>query len=224
MPREGEGQILRPMQLEEVDLWSEDVLILARNGYSLRDAEPLLQQEGVLYEIQGRSSVRRGTLDAIRLWERLRKGETITVQEAITVYDAMGTGTGVKRGFKKLPGHAPDLEVNMQWLRENGGLMREDIWHVALDRIEQRETAYMLKALRKGEKIGTEPRVRLSTIHGSKGGEATHVVLITDMAARTYREFEQNPEDEARVWYVAATRAKQKLSVVAPDGKLYYRL
>jgi superfamily I DNA/RNA helicase len=224
MPREGEGSILRPMQLEEVDLWSDDVLILARNGYSLRDAEPLLQQEGVLYEVQGRSSVRRGTLDAIRLWERLRKGERITAQDAIKVYDAMSTGAGVKRGFKKLPGVAPESEVDMAWLRENGGLLRDEIWHVALDRIEPKETAYILKALRKGEKISSEPRVRMSTIHGSKGGEATHVVLITDMAARTHREFEQNPEDEARVWYVGATRAKQKLSIVAPSGKLHYRL
>jgi superfamily I DNA/RNA helicase len=224
MPREGEGSILRPMSLEEVDLWSDDVLILARNGYSLRDAEPLLQQEGVLYEVQGRSSVRRGTLDAIRLWERLRKGETITAQEAVRVYDAMSTGTGVKRGFKKLPSIPPDAEVDMAWLRQNGGLLRDEIWHVALDRIESKETAYILKALRKGEKISSEPRVRMSTIHGSKGGEATHVVLISDMAARTHREFEQNPEDEARVWYVGATRAKQKLSIVAPSGKLHYRL
>lgn len=223
-PREGDGSILRPMKLEEVDLWSEDVLILARNGYSLRDAEPLLQQEGVLYEVQGRSSVRRGTMDAIRLWERLRKGESIAIQDVLKVYDMMSTGVGVKRGFKKLPGHPPEMEVNLGWLRENGGLVRDEIWHTALDRIEPKETAYMLKALRNGEKISAEPRVRLSTIHGSKGGEASHVVLITDMAARTHREFEQNPEDEARVWYVAATRAKKKLSIVAPESKLYYRL
>lgn len=80
----------------------------------------------------------------------------------------------------------------------------------------------MLKALRRGEKLTSDPRVKLSTIHGSKGGEATHVVLVTDMAARTYREYENNPEDEARVWYVASTRAKERLSIVAPSSKMHY--
>jgi superfamily I DNA/RNA helicase len=213
-----------PVDVGEVDFWDGNVLVLARNAYSLRELEPFLQQEGVLYEIQGHSSVRKGTLEAIKSWEALRRGDKIAVSDALRVYDAMSVGKGVKRGFKKLPGMAPDDMVDLPALREAGGLLRDDIWHQALDRIEEKEAAYMLRALRKGEKISKEPRVRLSTIHGSKGGESDHVVLLTDMAKRTYQEFEQQPEDEARVWYVGATRAKKQLSVVAPKGSLSYRL
>ena len=175
-----------------------------------------------MYDFQGRGSVRPSVLEAVISWERLRKGKTVTVPEALRVYDQMSSGKGVARGYKKLPGVNPDTEVSMGDLMTFGGLVTDKIWHEALDRLDPREVSYMLKALRKGEKLTKEPRVRLSTIHGSKGGEATHVVLLTDMARRTHQEAEREPEDEARVWYVAATRAKEHLSILAPQTRLSY--
>mgnify|MGYP001593514736 CR=1 FL=1 len=59
------------------------------------------------------------------------------------------------------------------------------------------------------------PRVRLSTIHSAKGGEADHVVLMTEMAERSYQEMSKHPDDERRVWYVSVTRAKERLTVVS---------
>ena len=70
--------------------------------------------------------------------------------------------------------------------------------------------------------VADKPRIRLATIHGSKGGEADHVVLLPDMARRTHEEMLVQPEDEARVWYVAATRARRQLTLVKPRDKLHY--
>lgn len=70
----------------------------------------------------------------------------------------------------------------------------------------------------------SKPRIRLSTIHGSKGGEADHVVLLPDMARRTYNEMLDRPEDEARVWYVGVTRSKRKLTVTKARDKLHYEI
>jgi superfamily I DNA/RNA helicase len=65
--------------------------------------------------------------------------------------------------------------------------------------------------------------VRVSTIHGSKGGEADHVVVLREMAQRTHREMrEVSEEDEARVWYVAVTRARERLSIVEPRARDRY--
>jgi superfamily I DNA/RNA helicase len=221
-PKSEDGLIQRPVSIEEIDFKGEDVLVLARNGYQLRDIEPYLQQEGVIYEVRGHSSIRRSTLDSIRIWESLRKGNEVPASDVIKVYDQMSSGKGVKRGYKKLSNVPQEQMVNMNWLTEHGGLLRDDIWHQALDRIEEKEVAYMLRALRNGEKLTGDPRVRLSTIHGSKGGEADHVVLVTDMAKRTHKEYEENPEDEDRVWYVAATRAKKQLSIMAPETRMSY--
>ena len=64
-----------------------------------------------------------------------------------------------------------------------------------------------------GEKFNDEnPRLVLSTIHKAKGGEADNVALLLEStkACCTLSE----PDAERRVFYVGATRAKQKLFVV----------
>lgn len=220
-PRDSDGEVLRLQSFDEVDLWGPEILVLARNAYVIRDILPVLRSEGVIYEWRGHPSVRQSVLDAVRTWEKLRSGHAVTADDARRVYDMMSSGIGVRRGHKTLPGLSPTDMVTLSSLRERGGLLRDEIWHEALDRIPQDERVYMLRARQKGEGL-SRPRVRLSTIHGSKGGEAEHVVLLRDMALRTWQEMRETPEDEARVWYVGATRAKSRLSIVAPSGKMHY--
>jgi superfamily I DNA/RNA helicase len=157
------------------------------------------------------------TLDAVEAWEELRAGRAVSVEAALRAYAQMTAGQGVEAGHKDLPGFprgdgAPP--VTMDQLVERGGLRTSAIWHEALDRLPRAEVSYLLRARRHGERLRSRPRVRVSTIHGAKGGEARHVVLMTEMARRTYREMEVSPDDERRVWYVAVTRARERLSVV----------
>lgn len=119
---------------------------------------------------------------------------------------------------------AKDALVTLQDLEADGGLMRTDVWHDAFDRVSLKERQYIRSCLRKGEKMSQRPRIRLSTIHGAKGGEADTVVLIPDMANRTWVEAEREPEAEARVWYVAVTRARKKLIVVHPQTSRHFTL
>lgn len=222
-PRAGEGLLGRVQKFEEVDLSGKDILILARNAFVLRDIQDTLRADGIIYEYQGHTSVSQGILEAVKSWEQLRRGDEITADEARHVYDYMSSGKGVRRGYKTLPGLPPSQPVSLDYLTRAGGLMRSEIWHEALDRIPPEETRYMLRARQKGESlVSGKPRVRLSTIHGAKGGEAEHVVVMRDMAQRTYDELQVSPEDEARVFYVAVTRAKTRLTVVAPRGNMSY--
>ena len=78
--------------------------------------------------------------------------------------------------------------------------------------------------LRRGEKITKEPRIRLSTIHAAKGTEATNVILLTDLSTRIYNSYKANPEDEARVFYVGLTRAKQNLFLIEPKSQKCFPL
>jgi len=57
----------------------------------------------------------------------------------------------------------------------------------------------------------------LSTIHASKGQEADNVVLLNGMSDRVYGKLDDN---EYRVWYVGATRARKELRVVHMDNPL----
>lgn len=221
-PRESKGELDRLSRFDDLDLSGDDILILARNAFVLRDIENMLKSDGVLYNARGHNSVRPSIINAIITWEKLRSGQSVQVSDVRNVYDYMSSSKGVKRGFKTLPSFLPDQLVNIQELFDAGGLIVNDLWHDSLDRIPAKEMAYMLKARNNGEKLLQKPRIRLSTIHGSKGSEAEHVVLIRDMANRTYQEMNKLPEDEARVWYVAATRAKQKLSLIRPKTNMSY--
>ena len=222
-PREGGGQVSRAASFEEVQV-SEDwgdadvqpVLVLARNEYVLRgEVEPELRLRGVLYERNGALSVGGGLLKAIINWEDLRAGREVSVKEALRAYEWMTSGKGVARGHKKLPGFSEEEVVSLGALQAKGGLLTTSIWHEALDRVPRDEMSYVLACLRAGEKLRhPHPRVRISTIHGSKGGEARHVVLFREMARRTFREMEADPDSERRCWYVGVTRARERLTVV----------
>jgi len=57
--------------------------------------------------------------------------------------------------------------------------------------------------------------IKLSTIHGAKGAQADTVVLDLGMAKAAYNDGWVT-DDEARVWYVAVTRAKNELIFMEP--------
>jgi superfamily I DNA/RNA helicase len=117
---------------------------------------------------------------------------------------------------------AEDDHLTLGVLQERFGLQTTAVWHDALDRLPQDEVSYMLAARRSGEKLTAAPRVRLSTIHGSKGGEAEHVVLLAEMAKRTFVEMRDDEDSEARVFYVGATRARSRLTVVESQTERAY--
>ena len=216
------GEIRRVGKFYDADIWGKDVLILGRNAFYLRPVMDWLRSEGCVFEWRGHPSVTRSTMEAIVSWERLRKGEAITGDEARTVYDRMSSGVGVKRGHKKLTAFGENDQVTMKDLMDRGGLMTDRIWHEALDRVPAEERSYMLRARQRGESLQKRPRVRVGTMHGAKGGQADHVIVLRDMASRTYAEMRENPEDEHRVQYVAASRTRQLMTVVAPTGRASY--
>lgn len=223
----GRGRVEDAQNFAEVDLAAEgDVLVLARNVYVLREqVEPALRAEGVVYEMAGKSSIDPDMVRAAGAWEDLRRGEPITLGDARRMYKFIAANTGVKRGHKTLPtyGEDEDAPVTMTDLIQTGGLRVDPnlVWHDALSNLPQSEMSYMLAARRRGEKLRsrTGPRVRLSTIHSAKGGEADHVVLMKEMAKRTYDEMDLQPEDERRCWYVGVTRTKERLTVVSSDTR-----
>lgn len=194
LPRPVEGTVDRVGSLEQVDLSGEDVLVLARNNYVLQDqVVPVLRAEGILYEYHGEPSVDPEILQAITSWERLRRGEEVSSEDLLSM---------------------------CRWRRSRQVPEKDlPIWHEGLDRLPSDEMSYLLAARRRGEGLRRRPRVRLSTIHGAKGAQAAHVVLVAEMAPRTAKDAERYPDDEARVWYVGLTRTQDRLTIVRGTGR-----
>lgn len=224
-PRAAEGAVKWVASIEDVDWRGDSVLFLARNQYLLTPVIRELRSSGVLFEHHGRPSVKQTYLDAIVTWERLRGGQPQTVDDLRKMYQHMEIGVGIKRGFKILPGLQPEASLSFKELQSSGGLLAEPvIWHEALTKIPAEETAYMVRCRRRGERFSQPPRVRIGTIHESKGSEKKHVILATDMAARTHADMFRDPDSEARVFYVGVTRAEETLTIVSPRSTRSYQL
>ncbi len=221
-PAAHQGSISYHNDIEHVDMGSGTWLLLARNVYMLKELVDLCHREGYSYECQGFSPRKSEALTAIRAWERLRKGDPISPELAKIVYAHMSKRM-IEHGFKELK-QISDDQLTLDLLVNKYGLKTRAIWHQALDRISDEEKEYFLAALRQGESLTGEPRIHISTIHGSKGGEAENVLLLTDMSPKTYNSYQDNQDDEARVFYVAATRAKNNLHIIMPRTQRYFDL
>ena len=217
LPREEAGEVEFVTALEQVDMSTGTWLLLARNVYLLEQLNQHCIESGYVFDSPLGSPAKGATLRAIINWENLRKGLSISIGEVSEIYDLMTVRVGVAYGFKaKLEKEPEGRAISLPELQSELGLLTDKIWHEALDKIAPIEREYFLAALRQGEKLKKEPRIRISTIHGAKGAEADNVLIVTDMAARTYLEAQQDPDNEHRVWYVAVTRARNKLVILQP--------
>lgn len=189
-------------------------LVLARNGYMLKELEQIMQSLGWLYERRWGPSAEPDHVKAIYGWEAWRRGEMVKGDTAKHIAEALGR----EKDWKVSPARkyeAKDFGLSVE---------RMPLWHEALHEIPFHKRMYYISALRRGQKLNVEPRIRLETIHGVKGSEADHVALSQDMSARTYDSFEKDADSEHRVFYVGVTRAKQSLHVVSPQTSLHYTI
>ena len=216
----GDGIVERVIDFDNVDLSGDDIMILVRNDFVSKAVEGYLRQQAIFYEKKGNLSIKKSWLNAIHAWEDLRAGKMIPVHDIRNVYDCMSSRVGIAHGYKRiLASYDDEMLMGIDNLKMHAGLLVDTIWHDALDRIPLGEREYILSARRSGEQLQKRPRVRLSTIHTAKGAEAKHVVLMLEVARLTDRECDYKPDDELRVWYVAVTRAKERLTLVEPQSR-----
>lgn len=212
-PRDEEGEVQLHRTIHSVDMSEGNWLVLVRNLHHIAKVREFVHRQGYPYSTRGGASINQKHVTAIRAWETLRKGETLTAEI-------------VKILWPFVPNTAKfELEegtFNMAQLRSLGLTAPDAVWHDALEGIPLRTREYYLSLLRRGESLTKPPRIHLSSIHASKGGEADNVLLLTDMAQKTFRAYRREPEDEHRVFYVGATRAKRALHILYPQTPMGY--
>ena len=117
---------------------------------------------------------------------------------------------------ENIQGMVKDAYYDLNTLQSKYGLMTKAVWYEALDDASFRKIEYIRKMRSNGEELNKKPRILLSTIHGVKGGESQNVALLTDLSLNTQKGYERNPDDENRLFYVGATRAKENLHIIEP--------
>ena len=216
-PRNEPGLLRRYPDAESVDLSTGTWLLLARNGYMLNNLEQMCLRRGFSFTSTDKSPLDGPALKAIVSWEQMRKGKAISKAAAANLLKFISPARISEVQRKAVSRLGEDAAITL-------ATPESPIWHQALDRINPNEREYFIAARKRGETLTGTPRIRISTIHASKGGEADNVMLLTDISQRTDQEMRKNPDNEHRVFYVGVTRARQGLHIIQPQTETSYQI
>lgn len=235
-PASGEAGSLRmggdaEMAVAEAASGSGTWAFLARNRYLLSRFTGSLQEMAIPYVNLRGASPWTHMHEGVRVALRFSCGEPVTLyglQQLLELVPARGHVQS-KAEIGRLAKAYPDRLVMPRQLPELG--FEGDF---AADLVRSPETAlsrlvklpgnlrrYYLRVLRRygPEALAARPWVTVSTIHGVKGREFDHVVLLPDWAYRTQEGYWEAPEPERRVWYVGMTRARKTLWLLEPGQR-----
>ena len=216
--REEVGSINYYNDFQQVDISHGNWLILASTNYMLTDMHDWIKSQGLLFERHGQRSVSENILVAVLGWEKLRKGGEVPFPVVKLIYKYLD-GDYIKHGHKMLRTADPNSMYTLFLLKEKHGLLSEEIWHKVLTKISADRRDYLVSLLRRNTKLTGHVPIKLSTIHGAKGGEADNVLLLSDLSTRFAKDYEKNSDDINRLLYVGITRAKQSLHIVLPKNE-----
>lgn len=226
-PREESGNLQWHRHSEQVDISAGEWLLLARTNTAADKLESEVRRRGYLYSRDYSRSIDAEVLRAVRLWETVRTGGRLTSDEVRIVYSHMSRRE-IAHGQKTMPKGKTGVYYSLRDLMSEHGLLHSRPWNESMERISVEDRLYLEAAMRKGERLDGEPRITISTIHAAKGGEADNVLLLTDRNSRPFsmwrRDDYHSEQDEARVFYVGLTRARQNLHLVHPMYSRGYAL
>lgn len=222
-PAEHDGELLRHRQVGDVvstidpsDSW----LLLARTHFLAVRWQQALDAAGIPWaSTQGGGGwvapVRHAATQA--LWTLERRGP-ITSQDWAGIVKQIPASL-LTRGTKTNYEPQPEAVVELPDLLEHGGTpqlidtISSGRWRSLIPKSDD----YLRAVEKHGEQAVHEPKVKVGTIHSVKGSEADNVAVLTSSSARIAGASSRDrslADEERRVAYVAATRARRRLFLV----------
>lgn len=218
-PRDGDAGLyayvegLSSCPLDNGETW----YLLTRTKSQQQGIIHWLRLHGYTYIKNGTNSVKAEHLGLARSWTRLLKGESATFSQVRSLYENMRDDQLAPNAIDLLKSCEPSDRVHLKRLVADYGLKVErGVWHEVLliDATDSRYYRAVKDRLGVPALVGN-PLITVSTMHGVKGGEADNVYFSTSMGQRPHRHFKNGltRDDESRIFYVAATRAKKNLYI-----------
>ena len=192
-PKDEPGNIFQIYKLSDIDMSTGDWLILTRTKSLLKPIPTYLKKKGLFFESAQGNSIGKSLYEDIEYWSQLQKKITL-----------------------------PDIQLQRIKERIKGPMNLSLKWYDAFDKLPESQITYMQLLLLNGEDPTKDARIKVSTIHGAKGGEATNVVLLLNETANTIKGAKksiQKRDEEYRVWYVGITRTMKNLYLIRCPNK-----
>ena len=192
-PKDEPGNIFQIYKLSDIDMSTGDWLILTRTKSLLKPIPTYLKKKGLFFESAQGNSIGKSLYEDIQYWSQLQKKITL-----------------------------PDIQLQRIKERIKGPMNLSLKWYDAFDNVSQSQITYMKLLLLNNEDPTKDARIKVSTIHGAKGGEATNVVLLLNETANTIKGTKksiQKQDEEYRVWYVGITRTMKNLYLIKCPNK-----
>lgn len=189
------GELHKIMDFKEVDIDNgESWLFLSRNRWYLKDIEAWLKDLGKVYYNKENFSVTPSVISAINKHSFILKNPDIPRDQQ---------------------------SVSMINFLCNSPAQFEKPWYEEFTKMLPETRNYYRRII--GSKTDTkESKIKLSTIHGIKGGEADNVVMVLDINRAVSKNMNIHHDAEMRCYYVGITRAKKRLFLVKPHTKYCY--
>ena len=192
-PKKEFGEILERYKLSDIDMSTGDWLILTRTKSLLKPVATLLKKKGLFFESAQGNSVGKNLYEDIKYWDKLKQNIEL-----------------------------PEIQLQRIKERIQGKFNLSLEWYDAFNKVSDSQKIYMKLLLLNNEDTTKDARIKISTIHGAKGGEATNVVLFLNETTNTKKGAKksvQKQDEEYRVWYVGITRSMKNLYLIKCQNK-----
>ena len=215
-PRDEIGILKRYSDITQVNMSKGNWLVLSSANYFLDDVKELCELQGWYYQCKGINSVPLKLLLALNNWEHWRKGSYLNTIEIKNIYEYLGSN--VVDGFRKGKTLHSEEKYTLKDCQEQHGLVTDKVWYDSFEGLDTLTETYIRNMRANGEMINKNPRIKMSTIHAAKGGEADNVLLLQDLTGAALETFSHDPDELHRLFYTGATRAKRELHLLDPKN------
>ena len=206
-PTPEKGSVKTFFSIDPIDLSKGDWYILARTNDLLRPIITQLHRRGIYFETSYGRSLGKNLYQDILNWEKWKKGEQLNTIQAQRVFERLGL---------KLK-EATDKMFTLDSLIALHPTIKKVPWYDAFTEVTPKTKTYIRAMRKNGENLKADPRVKVMTLHGSKGGEASNVIILqnqTNNTMKAVRKSQTKRDEEQRVWYVGITRTKHNLFLI----------
>ena len=206
-PTSEDGTIKIFFSIDSINMQKGDWYILARTNDLLKPIIRGLKKRGLYFETKQGRSISESLYRDILHWEKWKNGKELTTIEVQRLLER----------FDKKFEETDDKLFKLDELKTKYKLDPRLQWYDAFTAVTPHMKTYIRAMRSNGEDLRLKPRIKVLTLHGSKGGEATNVIILQNQTRNTIKGATKTimkQDEEQRVWYVGLTRCSKNLFLI----------